>query len=193
MAKTSDKILIGVFVVAIVLAAVIVIYTRFTDNGDEDKEETMLTVLYEGKTWEYTMSDLEKIDDYNGSGGMKKESGIAAPNEYKGVRFELLLKKINSSTDVSLIRATFKAADINKMCNLSSEELQGNVTIYDETDNETNGIVTLIIAYEKDGVPLTIEDGGPLRLVFVSEQPLFTRSSYWVKQLTTIEVFPASL
>ncbi len=189
MAKIIDKILSGVLAVVIVVAIGVVIYYNFLESEGEDNGEIVLSVLYGNETWEYTVSDLKDIDDYSGSGGMSTKAGIKGPNDYKGVRFELLLQDIGI-TNVSSIGAKVIAIDgYNKTFN--PDLILGNVTIYDSSGNKTNGTVTLIIAYEQDGIPITTDDG-PLRLAFVSEQPLFTSSSNWIKQLATIEVSQAT-
>ena len=185
MAKISDKILIVVLAVVIISAAAVVVYTRLPDDEDGDTEEIALTVLYGGETWNYSIDDLKGIDMYSGSGGMSKKTGLVGPNDYEGVRFELILQDIGV-TDMNSIEAKFVAVDGYNQT-FSSDVILGNVTIYDATGNETNGTVTLIVAYEMDGAPISTEDG-PLRSVFVSNQPTYTSSSYWIKQLTTIEV-----
>jgi hypothetical protein len=187
MTKNS-KLLMGVAVVIVVVVAAILAYTLLQDNEGGEKE-TVLTVLYGGDTWEYTMNDLKNIDEFSGSGGMSSKSGIKDPNDFTGVRFELLLQDIGV-TNINTVEAKFIAADgYNKT--FDSDVIMGNVTIYDATGNETNGTVTLSIAYEQDDEPISADDGS-LRSVFVSEQPLFTSSSYWIKQLTTIEVSSAT-
>jgi hypothetical protein len=189
MSKITDKILIGVFVVVIVAAAAIYTYTRFDDDGDDTENngiaEVALTVSYGGGTWEYSIDDLRDMEAYCGSGGMSTRGGIRPPGNYTGVRFETLLQDIGVD-DAAAIEANVAAVD-GYSKTFEADALLGNVTVYDATGNETNGTVTLVVAYKENGEPIPADDG-PLRLAFVSEQPLFTSSSYWIKQLTTIAV-----
>ncbi|KUG21371.1 vitamin b12 abc transporter, b12-binding component btuf [hydrocarbon metagenome] len=47
----------------------------------------------------------------------------------------------------------------------------------------------VILAYEQDHKPLSYDDGGPLRLVIVSDSPdVITEGSSWVKWVDRIEI-----
>ena len=46
----------------------------------------------------------------------------------------------------------------------------------------------MILAYEKNGNPLSEDEGGPLRIAFVSDNNYLTSSSLWIKNVVSIEV-----
>jgi len=183
MADNGTKIITGLLVIAIIITVGVFVYYEWWPDGED--EEIMLTALYGGETWEYTLSDLIDIDDYRGSGGMSTQTGIRGSHDYTGVRFELLLQNIGIS-NASSVEAKVIAVDGYNQT-FTSDILLGNVTIYDATGNETNGTVTLILAYEEDGV-LISKDDGPLRLVFVADEPAYTTSKYWIKQVSSVDI-----
>jgi hypothetical protein len=185
MVTDTHKIPTVLLTIAIVITVSVFVYYEWRPAGDNEESEPILAVVYENVTWEYTVGDLEALDAYTGTGGMSTKSGIKGPNNFTGVRFTLLFEDIGVA-NVTTVEAKVIAADgYNKT--FSSDIFLGNVTVYDATGNETSGNVTLVIAYEQDDAALMADDG-PLQLAYVSAQPLFTSSSYWVKQVTTIEV-----
>ena len=177
MADNGTKIITGLLVIAIIITVGVFAYYEWWPDGEN--KEIMLTVLYGGETWEYTLSG------YGGRGGMSTQKGIRSPHDYTGVRFELLLQNIGISNTNSVEAKVFAVGGYNQT--FTSDMLLGNVTIYDATGNETNGTVTLILAYEEDGV-LISKDDGPLRLVFVADEPAYTTSKYWIKQVSSVDI-----
>ena len=73
--------------------------------------------------------------------------------------------------------------------NYSINELNGHVTIFNETGSEIGtGNLTMIIAYKENGVFLNESTKGPLRIAFVDEQPSITNSGLWLSSLVKIEI-----
>lgn len=70
---------------------------------------------------------------------------------------------------------------------LTSDVIQGNINVYNESGNVTNGTATLLLAYKENGVYIGKEEGS-LRIAYVGEGPVITTSSFWIKQVTTIEI-----
>jgi hypothetical protein len=185
MVDFRDKILTGMLVVLILIAAIVVIYYNLPEN--EEKKEILLRVSSEGGTWEYGLNDLENLDEYRGYGGMKTKAGMKGPNEYTGLRVSILLEKVGISTNVTDVQLRVIAAD-GYNTTFEATALEGFSEVYDASGNSTDGTATLIIAYKENGVYVD-EENGPLRMAYIGEDPLFTNSSFWVKQVTTIEAY----
>jgi DMSO/TMAO reductase YedYZ molybdopterin-dependent catalytic subunit len=75
------------------------------------------------------------------------------------------------------------------------DQLMGTnfVTFDPATGDEVNYTETLtpVLTYYKDGLNLTIEDGGPLRLGIVGSEGLLTEGHWWIKYVTKIEIRPS--
>jgi hypothetical protein len=72
----------------------------------------------------------------------------------------------------------------------TANDLSGHVTFYDPTTGEEiagfGDTITMILAYEVDGMPLTSDEGG-LRVGFVSATSnQVTKSSAWAKLVVSI-------
>ena len=79
----------------------------------------------------------------------------------------------------------------------------GYMWVFDANQLEGNGFVTfdadlreipspplrIILMYEQDGKPVSYDDGGPARIVIISENPgVITEGSAWVKWVDKIEI-----
>ncbi len=183
MLTTFDKIVIGALVGIIILNIAFQIYIRLP--SDEVEEEDILIVFYNEKKWEYTLSELQDIDEYSGTGSMMTQMGIKGPYNFTGIRFNELFHdlKINGGT----LGAWVIAADGYNMT-FTSAELQGNITVFDESGNSSDALVRLLLVYSQDGVLLEREDG-PLRLAYVGDCNCVTPASYWIKQVREITFF----
>lgn len=185
MVDFRETILTGILAGLILIAAIVVIYYNLPES--EEEKEIVLSVSAEGVVWEYRLNDLENMEEYRGYGGMKTKAGMGEPNEYSGVRVSTLLEKVGISTNLTNVELRVTAADgYNTTFNITVLEEFSDV--YDASGNSTNGTATLIIAYKENGAYVD-EENGPLRMAYVGEEPLFTNSSFWVKQVTTIDVY----
>lgn len=73
--------------------------------------------------------------------------------------------------------------------NFTADELNGYVTVYNETGEELGtGIITMIVAYKENGVFLNETTKGPLRIAFINEESSITNSGLWVSPLVKIEI-----
>ena len=180
----KDKIIAGVLIAVIVIAIGVFAYYNLPKNGKEENGTPILTVSYGNENYTYTLSQLEKIDDFSGRGGYKtSHDSIKGVGDYTGVRMTKLLDEIGVTGDYK-IQAV---ASDNYSVNYTIDEINGNVTIYDATGNETGtGGVTMILAYAENGNYNF--DGGPLRIVYVDGQGDITSSKLWEKQVAEIKV-----
>ncbi len=188
MAKNMDKIVGGIFVVAILVAVGVFAYYNLYSNhsGNSGKEtggEVLLTVYYGDERYNYTLSDLKKIDEFTGTGGYKTSHGdIKGVKSYTGVRMIKFLDGFNlpGEYEIQVI------ASDNYSVNYTMDEILGNVTTYDTSGNESGaGGVTMLLAYAEDG-EYNFDDG-PLRIAYVDDGKI-TSSRLWVKQVVEIKI-----
>lgn len=183
MLTRFEKILIGALVAIVILNVAFQIYIRLPDDKIEEKH--ILNVFYDGKKWEHTLSELKDIDEYSGIGSMMTQINIKGPYNFTGVRFNKLLH--NLAIDKGSIGAWIIATDgYNKT--FTSNELQGNISVFDESGNSSEIMVELLLVYSQDGVLLSSDDG-PLRLAYVGQSNCVTPASYWIKQVSEIIFF----
>lgn len=183
----GDNIITIIVAIALLAAAILVIYTSL-DNDDTKDYETLLTVIYQENQWNYTMSDLENLDRYSGEGSMMKSSGtISGPYEFGGVPITTLLENANI-TDFTSFELNVTSAD-GWFSIFNDNAITGNVSVFDETGNETTWSkpIILLLAYTEDNKEISEEDG-PLRIVYIGEENPITSSEYWVKKVVSIEI-----
>jgi len=67
------------------------------------------------------------------------------------------------------------------------------VTYDPATGDEVSSVepLTIILAYYKDRVNMTSEDGGPLRVAILGSEGLLTEGHWWIKHVVKIEIRPA--
>jgi len=183
MLTIFEKILISALVCIVIVNIAFQIYIRFPD--DEMEEENILTVFYGDKKWGYTLSELQGIDECSGIGSMMTQFTIKGPYNFTGVRFNELLHGLD--IDKGTMGAWIIAADgYNKT--FTSDELQGNISVFDESGNNSSILVELLLVYNQDGDVLNSDDG-PLRLAYVGQSNCVTLASYWIKQVREIIFF----
>jgi len=183
MSDNNNKLVTGLLAVVIIIAVGVFAYYEWPAS---EGEEAILTVSYNGQRWNYTLDDLEDMEDYTGQGSMKTKSGVRDPVTCTGVRFTTLFQEIGVEEDS--VSANITAADgYYQIFNQSL--LNGELEVYDPSGNVTNASATpvLIIAYRQNGGYIDEEDG-PLRVVFVGEENIITSSKYWLKQVASIDV-----
>jgi len=183
MLTIFEKIVIGVLVGIFILNIAFQIYIRLPD--DEMREENILTVFYDDKKWGYALSELQDIDEYSGIGSMMTQFTIKGPYNFTGVRFSELFQGLD--IDEGAMGVWIIAADgYNKT--FTSDELQGNISVFDESGNNSGIPVELLLVYSQNGDVLNSDDG-PLRLAYVGQSNCVTLSSYWIKQVKEIIFF----
>ena len=201
--KETSKILTIGLVIVLVIAAIVLVYVNLpqdntstdgevndetTDNNTtDDTNEVLLTVTYNNTQNEYTLEDLESIEQYTGSInniklGWLPEIVITGPTNYTGVRWSTLVSELGiTSTNYSLL---INATDGSKEYNQSM--INGNVDIYNESGNITGkGSLTFLIAYKEENEYIT--EDGPILTIFVDDGYIVS-SRLKFKYVTSMEV-----
>lgn len=177
----KDKIVAGVLIAVIIIAIGVFAYYNLPEK---EKENSILTVSYGNENYTYTLSQLKKIDDFSGKGSYKTSYGIIKDMQnYTGVRMTKLLENIGTAGDHEIEVISKDGYSMN----YTFDEINGNVTVYDSSGNETGtGGVTMILAYSENG-NYDFEDG-PVRVAYVNEQGAITSSKLWAKWVVEIKV-----
>ena len=209
----TNRILTIFLAVIICIAAVVLLYVSLpkdettddtsdgdTTNGETDDNETeepitVLTVIYDDEQTEYTLEELELMDNITGYGGYRTSYPmIKGQGTYTGVPItELVELAAGDITNYSLFVIANEEGEIqNQTYNYTT--IQGNINIYnstnasDETPIEIGG-VTMIVCYEKDGEYLDEDSDGKLKIAFVNEnEEKITASGLWWKFVVSIEI-----
>jgi hypothetical protein len=158
-----------------------------TSHQNEQLEETILTISVGPQIYNYSFYDLTELNYISGQGSyINKVGKITGPNTYTGVTVSVLLNTVPFLPT----NYTFRAIASDEYArNYSINELNGNVTLFNETGIEIGtGNLTMIIAYEENGVFLNETTKGPLRIAFVDTQPSITNSGLWLSSLVKIEI-----
>lgn len=148
----------------------------------------VLTVRGAGKTVGLSPAELRALPATVGFGGWKNSLGnITAPREYRGVALKTLLDLVGGGSAVTVV-----ASDGYRQ-ELSPDELRGLVAAYHPNSgvptDDLDGVVTPVVAYELRGGAVSQQEGGPLRIAFLSPSAdQVTDSRLWVKFVSVIEV-----
>jgi len=72
-----------------------------------------------------------------------------------------------------------------------SDQLEGRgfITFNEDLKEIPSPPLRIILMYEQNGTPLSYDDGGPVRIAIISEEPgIVTEGSSWVKWVDRIEI-----
>lgn len=161
--------------------------TITVNNESTEPEESLLTIAVDSQSYNYTLNNLTTLDNITGQGCYINQAGkITGPNLYTGITISMLLGTIPSLPT----NCTFQAiASDDYTRNYSMNELNGHVTIFNETGAEIGiGNLTMIIAYKENSVFLDNITKGPLRIAFIGLEPSITDSELWLSSLNKIEI-----
>lgn len=188
--RNNDRIVTIAFIIILVIAICAYVYVSIPKSQENIAEKPsqptyVLTIKCGNITKSYTLDEIKKMPSVSGYGGYVKKSNVTVgPDLYKGVSVKYLLQNLSLPENYSI---AVIGSGYTK--NFSFDAINGNVEIYNESGSYIGvGNVTMILAYEKNGNPLSEEKGGPLRLAFVSDNNYFTPASMWVKKVLSIEV-----
>jgi len=129
-------------------------------------------------------TDIAGLPSVTGVGGYNS----SVLGNYTGVPLTNLCDIVGGISNVSVVRIT--ASDNYSQTFSFDQVVNGNFTTFDPiTDNIVPHTkpLTLLIAYYKNGVNLT-SDEGPLMVAIIGPEGLLTRGPYWVKFVTEIQV-----
>jgi hypothetical protein len=194
MKQNINKILTAILACALILAIAVLIYVNLPRSEQKQTpsptEATILTIMYNGASWNYSLPDIEALPSFTGSGGYIKtkvlpEVSITGPYTYTGVNMTYLLSQIPNLPNeysIQVIPIDFYNKTYNK------SQIQGTVTVYNNNGNITGSQgVTMIIAYKESGELINDTKVGPLRIAYVDDGA-FTSSEFWAKTVRTIKV-----
>ena len=215
MAKEEpyNKLITLFLAIVICLAAITILYVNLPDSQDEDstddgtedtnddnndndeEESVILTISYGTESYEYTLSELEDLEAYDGNGKYLKVGAldqgsviVKGPYNYTGIKMTTLLDKFDSLPEEYNVTVTATDGWENEY---TKDQVNGNVDFYNETTGEIveEGTTTMLLAYKEDGEYLEVGEGlpGPTRFVFVSEDST-TGSNIWAKMVESIEI-----
>ena len=159
-------------------------------NGENEIPSDILTIVFGDYQVNFTLSEIETLDSYSGTGGYKKSTGnISDILEYTGVQITTLIDeipKIPDNYNISVVSSD------GWTVNFTKNQTLGQVDVYNETgaviENET---AVMILAYKEDGSYYSEIDPdsetGPLRIAFVDDG-VITSSKLWAKMVVSIEI-----
>jgi len=198
---TFNKYIAIVLVIAIIAAVGVYAYTNFVEKEPSESEnnnntspivepaDTVLTISVGSQSYNYTLTNLTALGSVTEQGSyINKVGKITGPNNYTGVTISMLLNTIPSLPTNYTFRAI---ASDDYARNYTSDEVNGHVTLFNETGAEIGaGNLTMIVAYNENGVYLNETTKGPLRIAFVDSEPSITNSGLWLGSLVKIEIIP---
>ncbi len=155
--------------------------------------EAALEVVGPDGTASYTLDDIKAMQATEGYGGMKSSTGrIYPPGLMTGVLLEDLFASVGGFPEDMAV--SIVAKDGYEMTVSYTQLSSGDFLTYDMVtgaENDPEGPLTVIIAYERDGQPLDPEGEGTLRLAIVSpKKDQVTDGHWWVKWVTKLQVKP---
>ncbi len=136
-----------------------------------------------------SLDEIREMDAVEGYGYAVSTVGIRyGPNRYRGVLLTDLLDMVGGVGKDDLV---YVSAPDGYMWVFDAAQVRGEeLFTFDENLHEIpSPPLQVILAYDCDGKPLAHDNGGPLRLVVISETPdVITEGSPWVKWVDKIEV-----
>ncbi|RLF36428.1 MAG: hypothetical protein DRM99_02755 [Thermoplasmata archaeon] len=204
MINKNEKIITIALAIVISLAAVTIIYVNLpqkdnlsgqnniaTETPSNNEETTLLIVSFEGEQKNYTLSDLEQLEEYSGNGSYIKTKLlpdtviIKGPYNFTGVKVSTLLDDFDNLPENYNITVT---ASDGWSKEFTKDNVNGVIDVYNETGEIIgDSSATMVLAYKENGEYLTNDTGGPLRIVFVGDN-VITASNLWVKMVVSIEI-----
>jgi hypothetical protein len=151
---------------------------------------TLTVVGSDGNQVILNETDIGNLESYRAYGGYKNSLGILKGlGNYTGVpinTFCNMVGGIQSGYCVRIVASDSYSKD------MSYEELNGNLVTFDNVTGKVvlhNQTLTPILAYYYNDLNLSSSDG-PLRVAIVGPEGLCTNSTFWVKQVVRLELYP---
>ena len=196
--KNNRKIITILLAIVILIAILALVYVNLPEETKEDDNnddiipvgEEVLSIIYESQETNFTLSDLEELEGYSGSGSYIKTKVlpdvlIDGPYNFTGVKFSTLIsqmERLPENYNITVIASDGWTSEFTK------DQINGEIEVYNETgDIILEGNVTMILAYKEDNEYIDDEEVGPLRIAFVGEDAI-TASNLWSKMVVTIEI-----
>jgi DMSO/TMAO reductase YedYZ molybdopterin-dependent catalytic subunit len=138
--------------------------------------------LIGNETRKYTFDEIRAMPSYTAGGGFKKSTGtVVGPFNYTGVNITYLADLVGGIAPSESMKIT--ASDGYSMIYTYAQVI-GEIATYEGT----TGPLTMVLAYEEDGDPISGDYGGPLRVAFVGPDSPITDGHFWVKYVSKIEI-----
>lgn len=201
--ENNNRMITVALIVVILIAAVTLLYINLPEENSNSEDQTsnnipedttvIFSLIYEDTTLEYTLSELEDLEEYTGSGSYIKTKLlpdtvlINGPWDFVGVRISKLLDQISSIPENYNI--TFTASD-GWTSEYTKNQVLGEIDLYNESGNVTgNEGATMILAYKQDGdyIPEGEDEAGPLRVAFIGGD-IITGSNLWAKMVISMQI-----
>lgn len=136
---------------------------------------------------------LTGTDAVEGVGGILNTAGrITSPTRYKGVLLEDLAAFGGGLKADSGLRVV--ASDDFVVTLSSSQVLRGDVVTFDAESGLPTTVsepLRAVLAYEREGEFISEQDGGPLRVAFLTgSESQVTEGHLWVKNVVRLELVP---
>ena len=190
----------GVLVVVTAAAVGLVALAAACGFGDQASPSpaasgpVVLTVKGEQGTRTFTMDQLKALPSYEGFAGIKSSTGvITPPSKYRGVPLTALAELVGGITKANGV--TIVAKDGYGMTFSYQQVMENGFTTFDPATGEeepADGDLTVLVAYEHEGVPID-EDDGPLKLAIAQDTQAQVTEGHWaIKWLEGVSVTKAS-
>jgi len=158
--------------------------------GVAEESQGVLTVARGGREVSLTMEELVALPSYQGMGGFVTSAGeVHPPVEYRGVLLQDLCALVGGIGPGNVVRVI--ARDGYTMALTYEQVVGGAFDAYDVATGaavDFSGPLRPVLAYERDGEPLSEQAGGPLRLVVLGAREVVTDGHWWVKWVEAIEI-----
>jgi DMSO/TMAO reductase YedYZ molybdopterin-dependent catalytic subunit len=189
----------AVLAVVIALAAV-VLAGALAPGGTPQAaaaDPVVLTVTGNGQTKTFTLAEVKALPAYDGFSGMKNSAGtLFKPDPVKGVELTDLFATVGGMTAAQSV--DLQAVDDYGMTLTYGEAATGAFTMYNDTtgaEETPKAAVSAVLIYERDGQPLSQEDGAPLRLAVCQPENVGQVADghwlvKWVDRITLRESLP---
>jgi len=138
---------------------------------------------------EYTLDQIRKLPATTGNGYAVSTVGIKyGPYLCKGV---LLTDLLAPAGGIPAGDQAWISAPDGYLWVFDYDQVQGTgfITFNESLKEIPSPPLRILLMYEQDGKPLSYDDGGPLRVAIISDEPgVVTEGSAWVKWVDKIEI-----
>jgi DMSO/TMAO reductase YedYZ molybdopterin-dependent catalytic subunit len=183
--------------IMIILSTIILISCRESDNAVEIQNDDQAALELQGleETKTLTLAELKAMTPVEGWGGTVSSAGvITPPQRLKGITL-LDLAELAGGLEPGM-GVSVVAKDGYGMTMSYEQIAKGDFITYDPgtgSENEVEGPLQVIVAYERDGEPIPSEDDGPLRLFIISPKNDNVVDGHWtIKWVNQIRLKPMS-
>ena len=159
---------------------------------EEVNNDPILEVINGENSLTFSMADIKNLSVSESYGGTKSSTGrITLPDVYKGVKILDLLNEIGGFDETMAVQV--EAKDGYYITFSYDQIMNGDFITYDPgtgDENEYDGKLDVIVAYEQDGEAIDPEGDGPLRLMIIGDNKPVTDGHWAVKWVSKITVKP---